>query len=67
MNQEKKRRMGRPRGREQTVVINIRVPLSLQDRLDAYIRHRESEEPESLSRGAVVRELLEQLLEEEGF
>ena len=64
---KKPRRLGRPRGKEETTIVNVRMPVSLLDRLDAYLEHRESTEPESINRGMVIRQLLEQLLTEEGF
>ena len=61
------RPLGRPKGREETTVLNVRLPVSLLGRLDAYLEHRESTEPESLNRGMVIRQLLEDFLRQEGF
>jgi hypothetical protein len=64
---KKKRPIGRPRGKEPSMVVNVRMPASLLDRLDSYLERRERESPEALNRGMVIRELLEDMLEGEGL
>lgn len=61
------RKVGRPKGREPSDVITVRMPVSLRDRLDAYIDHRMTGEVEELNRGIVIRAVIEDLLEREGF
>jgi hypothetical protein len=58
--------MGRPQG-EPSLVINVRIPVSLLERLDRYLDRREQQSHLAVNRGLVIRELLEQLLEEEGL
>jgi metal-responsive CopG/Arc/MetJ family transcriptional regulator len=53
----KKRPVGRPKG-EPSIVINVRLPLSLLERLDHYLDRREQHSREMVNRGLVIRELL---------
>ena len=57
-----KRPVGRPKGEESTVV-NVRVPLSLIERLDRYVDKLESETRTSTNRGTVMRNALKTFLE----
>ena len=61
---ERKRPVGRPKG-EASVVVNVRLPVGLLERFDRYLDRRERETLEALNRGMVIRELLEELLEDE--
>ncbi len=64
---EKKRRpAGRPKG-EPSVVINVRIPISLLERFNHYLDRREWRSHEAVNRGIVIRELLEEMLEREGL
>jgi metal-responsive CopG/Arc/MetJ family transcriptional regulator len=63
---ERKRPVGRPKG-EASVVINVRLPSSLLERLDRYLDRREQGTLEVVNRGMVIRELLEDMLEGEGL
>lgn len=62
----KKRPVGRPKG-EASIVINVRLPVSLLERFDDYLDRRERSTLEVLNRGMVIRELLEALLDGEGL
>jgi metal-responsive CopG/Arc/MetJ family transcriptional regulator len=62
----KKRPVGRPRG-EASVVINVRLPVSLLERFNRYLDRREQGTWEVVNRGMVIRELLEEMLEREGL
>ena len=62
----KKRPVGRPRG-EASVVINVRLPVSLLERFNRYLDKREQGTWEVINRGMVIRELLEEMLEREGL
>ena len=62
----KKRPVGRPRG-EASVVINVRLPVSLLERFNRYLDKREQGTWEMINRGMVMRELLEDMLEREGL
>jgi metal-responsive CopG/Arc/MetJ family transcriptional regulator len=61
-----RRPRGRPRG-EPSTIINVRIPISLLERLDRYLDRREQHTSAIVNRGLVIRELLEQMLEEEGM
>jgi len=56
-----KRPVGRPRG-EQSMVINIRVPVSLIKRLDRYVDRMEIETGVSVNRGMIMRNALKKFL-----
>jgi metal-responsive CopG/Arc/MetJ family transcriptional regulator len=62
----KKRPVGRPKG-EASVVINVRLPVSLLERFNHYLDRREQGTWEVVNRGMVIRELLEEMLEREGL
>jgi metal-responsive CopG/Arc/MetJ family transcriptional regulator len=62
----KKRPVGRPRG-EASIVINVRLPVSLLERFNRYLDRREQGTWEVVNRGIVIRELLEEMLEREGL
>ena len=62
----KKRPVGRPRG-EASIVINVRLPVSLLERFNRYLDRREQGTWEVVNRGMVIRELLEDMLEREGL
>jgi len=57
-----KRPVGRPKG-EETTVINVRVPVSLVQRLDRYVDRMEVETGASINRGMVMRNALKTFLE----
>jgi hypothetical protein len=61
-----RRPVGRPKG-EASIVINVRLPVSLLERFNRYLDRREQGTWEVVNRGMVIRELLEALLEEEGL
>ena len=56
-----KRPVGRPKG-EETTVINVRVPVSLLQRLDRYVDRMESKTGVSVNRGMVMRNALKAFL-----
>jgi hypothetical protein len=60
------RPVGRPKG-EASVVINVRLPVSLLERFNRYLDRREQGTWEVVNRGMVIRELLDAMLEEEGL
>ena len=62
----KKRPVGRPKG-EPSIVINVRLPVSLLNRLDRYLDRREISRVEVVNRGMIIRELLDEMLEKEGL
>jgi metal-responsive CopG/Arc/MetJ family transcriptional regulator len=45
----------------------VRIPINLLERLDRYLDRREQLTTAAVNRGLVIRELLEQMLEEEGL
>ena len=57
----KKRRVGRPAG-EESVVVNVRVPVSLIKRLDRYIDKMEAQTGVTANRGMVMRNTLKAFL-----
>jgi len=57
-----KKTVGRKKG-EASLVVNVRVPLSLLDRLDRYVDRMEVRTGESVNRGMVMRNALEAFLE----
>ena len=58
-----KRPVGRPKG-EKSIVINVRVPVSLIRRLDRYVDRMEIEMGASVNRGMVMRTSLKAFLKE---
>jgi hypothetical protein len=60
------RPVGRPKG-EASVIINVRLPVSLLERFNRYLDRREQGTWEVVNRGMVIRELLEDMLESEGL
>ena len=56
-----KRPVGRPKG-EKSIVINVRVPVSLVQRLDRYVDRLEIEMGVSINRGMVMRNALKAFL-----
>jgi hypothetical protein len=59
-----RRPRGRPRG-EPSLVVNVRLPLSLLERLDRYLDRTEQRSHIAVNRGLVMREALEEYLERE--
>ena len=57
-----KRRVGRPKG-EAAVVVNVRIPVSLVQRLDRYMDKLETETGLVTNRGAILRHALKVFLE----
>ena len=57
-----KRQVGRPKGEEATVV-NVRIPVSLVERLDRYMDKLETETGLATNRGAILRHALKVFLE----
>jgi len=57
-----KRRAGRPTG-EAATVVNVRIPLSLVERLYRYLDKVETETGLTTNRGAILRHALQVLLE----
>jgi len=57
-----KKSVGRPKG-EDSMVVNVRVPLSLLARLDRYVDRMELETGVSVNRGMVMRNALKAFLE----
>jgi hypothetical protein len=66
MEPKKRRPAGRPKG-EPSIVINVRIPISLLERFNRYLDRREWHSREAVNRGIVIRELLEEMLEREGL
>jgi len=60
-----KKKVGRPKG-EDSLVVNVRVPVSLLARLDRYVDRMELETGESVNRGTVMRNALKAFLEDVG-
>ena len=61
-----KRRVGRPKG-EAATVVNVRIPVSLVERLDRYLDKLETETGLATSRGAIIRHALKGFLESKGM
>jgi hypothetical protein len=61
-----KRKVGRPKGEESTI-INVRVPHTLLDRLDRYVDKLESDTGLSANRGTIMRNALKVFLEAQGY
>jgi len=57
-----KRQVGRPKGEEATVV-NVRIPVSLVERLDRYLDKLETDTGLTTNRGAILRHALKVFLE----
>ena len=60
------RRVGRPKGEDSTVV-NVRLPVSLVQRLDRYLDKLETETGLSPHRGMILRHALKIFLEAKGM
>jgi len=60
------RRVGRPKGEDSTVV-NVRLPVSLVQRLDRYLDKLETETGLSTHRGMILRHALNMFLEAKGM
>jgi hypothetical protein len=58
--------VGRPKGEDSTVV-NLRLPLSIVQRLDRYLDKRETETGLSTHRGMILRYALKVFLEAKGM
>ena len=56
------RRAGRPTG-EAATVVNVRIPLSLVERLDRYLDKVETDTDLTTNRGAILRHALKVFLE----
>jgi len=56
------RRVGRPKG-EAAIVVNVRMPESLVERLDRYLDKLETETGLTTNRGAILRHALKVFLE----
>ncbi len=61
-----KRRVGRPKG-EAATVVNVRIPVSLVERLDRYLDKLETETGLATNRGAIIRHALKGFLESKGM
>jgi hypothetical protein len=57
-----KRSVGRPKG-EPATVVNVRIPVSLVERLDRYLDKLETETGLATNRGALIRHALKVFLE----
>lgn len=57
-----KRRVGRPTG-EAATVVNVRIPVSLVERLDRYMDKVETDTGLTTNRGAILRHALKVFLE----
>jgi hypothetical protein len=57
-----KRSVGRPKG-EPATVVNVRIPVSLVERLDRYLDKLETETGLATNRGALIRHAVEVFLE----
>ncbi len=57
-----KRQVGWPKGEEATVV-NVRIPVSLVERLDRYLDKLETDTGLTTNRGAILRHALKVFLE----
>jgi hypothetical protein len=60
------RRVGRPKGEDSTVV-NLRLPVSLLQRLDRYLDKLETETGVHTNRGMILRHALKVFLEAKGL
>ena len=57
-----KRQVGRPKG-EAATVVNVRIPVSLVERLDRYMDKVETDTGLTTNRGAILRHALKVFLE----
>ena len=57
-----KRSVGRPKG-EPATVVNVRIPVSLVERLDRYLDKLETETGLATNRGALIRHAVKSFLE----
>ena len=57
-----KRSVGRPKG-EPATVVNVRIPVSLVERLDRYLDKLETEMGLATNRGALIRHAVKVFLE----
>ena len=57
-----KRQVGRPKG-EAATVVNVRIPVSLVERLDRYLDKLETDTGLTTNRGAILRHALKVFLE----
>ena len=57
-----KRQVGRPKG-EAATVVNVRIPVSLVERLDHYLDKLETDTGLTTNRGAILRHALKVFLE----
>jgi hypothetical protein len=57
-----KRLVGRPKG-EPATVVNVRIPVSLVERLDRYLDKLETETGLATNRGALIRHAVKVFLE----
>lgn len=57
-----KRSVGRPKG-EPATVVNVRIPMSLVERLDRYLDKLETETGLATNRGALIRHAVKVFLE----
>jgi len=60
-----RKKVGRPKG-EDSVVVNVRVPVSLLARLNRYVDRMELRTGVSVNRGMVMRNALKAFLEDRG-
>ena len=59
----------RPRGRprsEPSIVVNIRLPISLLERFNRYLDLEEQKTHEVINRAIIMREILTRFLDEQG-
>ena len=61
-----KRSVGRPKG-EPATVVNVRIPVSLVERLDRYLDKLETETGLATNRGALIRHAVKVFLESNGM
>ncbi len=61
-----KRPVGRPKG-ETATVVNVRIPVSLVQRLDRYLDKLETETGLTTNRGVIIRHTLKVFLESKGM
>ncbi|HET9590085.1 MAG TPA: hypothetical protein VFO91_14970 [Anaerolineales bacterium] len=61
-----KRSVGRPKG-EPATVVNVRIPVSLVERLNRYLDKLETETGLATNRGALIRHAVKVFLESKGM
>ena len=61
-----KRSVGRPKG-EPVTVVNVRIPVSLVERLNRYLDKLETETGLATNRGALIRHAVKVFLESKGM